>query len=164
MHPTTKQNLLRVLEREALSAARLTAFADRAERDGDRDAAHVLRAIARMDLRHATEILEQLGWVRTLPENVLASVVGDSTRYGLDYATFEADARQAGDREAAELIRRLIADETEAALGLLALASPDPIRTARARRIEPVEAEAVHHRGASAPGVRGAIPALRRAA
>lgn len=164
MHPTTRQNLLRVLERQALSVARLTAYADRADRDGDRDAAHVLRAIAEMDLGHATEILEHLGWVRSLRENVLASVVGDSTRHGLDLANLEAEARQAGDREAAALMRGLIADETEAALGLLALAGHGPIGTTRACPIGPGMAETVHQLGAFAPHRPGALPARRQAA
>jgi rubrerythrin len=133
MHPTTRQNLMRALEREAVSAARLTAYANRAERDGDPGAAETLRAIARWDLGHAAEMIEELGWVGRVRDNVLASVVGDATVHGLNYATLAAEARNAGDRQAAELFRRLTADETEAALILLALASRnDPIPSAGA--------------------------------
>jgi rubrerythrin len=123
MHPTTRRNLLRALEREAVAATRLTAYADRADRDGDPDAARTLRAIAQMDLEHAVEMAELLGWVGTVQENVLASVIGDATTHGLNYATLAGEARTAGDHAAADLFRRLTADETEAAIGLLALAS-----------------------------------------
>jgi rubrerythrin len=123
MHPTTERNLKRALEREAVAAARLTAYANRAEQEGDPDAAGTLRAIARLDLEHAAGMAELLGWVGSLHENVLASVVGDATTHGLEYATLAGEARTVGDTKAAELFRRLTADETEAAIGLLALAS-----------------------------------------
>lgn len=121
MHPTTRRNLTRALEREAVAAARLTAYSQRAERDGDMDAERALRAIAQLDLRHAADMAELLGWVGSLQENVLASVIGDATTHGLNYATLAAQARNVGDHEPAELFRRLTADETEAAIGLLAL-------------------------------------------
>jgi rubrerythrin len=123
MHPTTKRNLTRALEREAVAAARLIAYAKGADADQDPEAARTLRAIARMDLSHAAEMAELLGWVGSLQENVLDSVVGDAPTHGLNYATFAADARHVGDGDAAQLFTRLTADETEAAIGLLALAS-----------------------------------------
>jgi rubrerythrin len=129
MHPTTTRNLLRALEREAVAAARMTAYARSADQDGDPDAARTLRAIARFDLDHAADMAEHLGWVGNLHENVLASVIGDATTQGLDYATLAGEAQRAGDDAAAELFRRLTADETEAAIGLLALATRNVPRT-----------------------------------
>jgi rubrerythrin len=76
-----------------------------------------------MDREHAVEMAELLGWVGTVQENVLASVIGDATTHGINYATLAGEARAAGDHAAADLFRRLTADETEAASGLLALAS-----------------------------------------
>jgi rubrerythrin len=151
MHPNTQRNLARALEREAVAAARLTAYSERALRDGDPDAARTLRAIAHMDLQHAAEMAELLGWVGSLHENVLASVVGDATTHGLNYATLAGDARAAGDHEAADLLRRLTADETEAAIGLLALASrrsKDPFdetgdRAGSPRTPDPIQPQSV---------------------
>jgi hypothetical protein len=97
MHPTTTRNLMRALEREAVAAARMTAYARRADQDGDPDAAQTLRAIARSDLDDAADMAELLGWVGSLHENVLACVVGDATTPCLDYATLAGEARKAGD-------------------------------------------------------------------
>ncbi len=121
MHPTTKRNLTRALEREAVAAARMAAYARRAERDGDTDAAQTMHAIAKSDIGHAADIADLLGLVGTLHENVLASVIGDATAHGLNYATLAGEARTVGDQHAAELFRRLTGDETEAAIALLAL-------------------------------------------
>ena len=123
MHPITRRNMIRALEREAVAAARLTAYALQADRDHDSDSARTLRAIAEMDLEHAADMVQRLGWVGSLRENVLASVIGDATTQGLNYVTLAGEARKVGDHQAAELFRRLTTDETEAAFGLLALAS-----------------------------------------
>lgn len=130
MHPATRRNLTRALEREAGSAARMTAYARRAERDGNLDAAQTMHAIAKLDISHAVAIAELLGLVGSLRDNVLSAVMGDVTTHGLTYATLASEARKAGDREAAEVFRRLTADETEAAIALLALTGTHSAATA----------------------------------
>lgn len=164
MHPSTRRNLRRTLEREAVAVARLTAYADRAERDGHREASHLFRAIAAMDLTHAAEIVEALDWVGTPRENILASVIGDATSHSVGYATLAYDAQMAGDLAAAGLFRRLVADETEAAIGLLALSSRDtaPLSVARARLDD--ELKELRTRMPSVPSVGGARAARARAA
>lgn len=82
-----------------------------------------MHAIAKSDIGHAADMADLLGLVGTLHENVLASAIGDATTHGLSYATLAREARTAGDREAAKLFHRLTADETEAAIALLGLAS-----------------------------------------
>lgn len=161
MHPVTSRNLWRILEREAMTVARMTAYADQSEREGDRDAAHRFRAIAAMDLARATEILGILGWVGTWRENLLASVVGDVTSHALDYATLASEADEAGDHEAAALVRRLVADQTEAALGLLALATDDAVRAPGASAGAEDEPRMID---AGKPSVRSASAARARAA
>lgn len=130
MHPTTKRNLTHALEREALAAARMTAYARRAERDRDPGAAQTMHAIAKSDIGHAADMADLLGMVGTLHENVLASVIGDATTHGLSYVTLAGEARKAGDRDAADLLRRVTPDETEAAIALLALASRNSVASA----------------------------------
>ena len=112
------------------SAARMTAYARRAERDGNLDAAQTMHAIAKLDISHAVAIAELLGLVGSLRDNVLSAVMGDATTHGLTYPTLASEARKAGDREAAELFRRLTADETEAAIALLALTGTHSAATA----------------------------------
>ena len=128
MHPLTRRNLLDALRDEALSAARLQAYAGRAEAEGRPDAARTFRQLAAVDTGHARDILDLLGWVSELRGNVLAQLLGDSTVHGLRYPRSAADARRAGDRTAARLFERLAADETEAALLLMTLLDGNPTR------------------------------------
>src|SRR3954453_11984924 len=125
MHPTTRRNLVRAFEREAVAAARMTAYARRAERDGDPGAARTLRGVGATDLGHAIGVAEALGWVGTIRENVLASVIGDATSQGLSYATLAGEATEAGAGPGGGAFPRPPPDETETGIALRAL-TPRP--------------------------------------
>jgi rubrerythrin len=112
MNESTRQLLEAALAGEALAALRYRLFAEQADEEGYDEIAALFDRIGKEERReHVREIAGQLGLVGPTRENLETAIRSEVAEHRRMYPHFAAEARQAGDLEAAMLFQELGADE-----------------------------------------------------
>jgi rubrerythrin len=112
MNPSTRNLLEAALAGEALAALRYRLFAEQADEEGYDAIAALFDRIGKEERReHVREIAGQLGLIGPTRENLATAIRSEVAEHRRMYPHFAAEARQAGDLEAALLFQELGADE-----------------------------------------------------
>jgi rubrerythrin len=112
MNESTRRLLEAALAGEALAALRYRLFAEQADEEGYDEIAAQFDRIGKEERReHVREIAAQLGLIGPTRENLATAIRSEVAEHRRMYPHFAAEARQAGDLEAALLFQELGADE-----------------------------------------------------
>jgi len=112
MNPQTRQDLLEAMHGEAFAYASYMLFAERAEAEGEREAAELFRETARVELyEHFAELAELTQLAGSTVENLRAAIAAESNEIETTYRHFVRNAEQAGEAAAAARLSEIREDE-----------------------------------------------------
>lgn len=97
----TKENLAEAFAGESQANRKYLAFAERAELEGYPQIAKLFKAAAAAETVHAHNHLRIMGGIKTTKENVMEAIHGESYEFQTMYPEFLAEAKAAGEKQAA---------------------------------------------------------------
>lgn len=114
MDSRTQENILAALRGESFAHSRYLLFAAAARKRGDERLASMFEGIAAVELReHFAELAELAGLVGTDTDNLRTAIQDENLEVEATYPRFAAQAREAGDAEAARRFEEMAEDERE---------------------------------------------------
>ncbi len=113
LQPQTQQDLKAVMQNEALSVLKYTAFAQHARSEGKTALAEILEKTAKAEQRHFMEAARMYGLVREDWHNLSNAIVSEYSEFSKTYAQMAERAEAAGDKEAAGSFREIAAQEAK---------------------------------------------------
>lgn len=117
MHPMTKENLKSAFAGESQAHMKYLIFADKAEEEGYKNIARLLRAIAYAERVHATNHLNALNGFNTTSDNIGAAIEGENFEVDEMYPAYKAVAELQDEQRAVRSIHyALEAEKIHAAL------------------------------------------------
>lgn len=95
----TLENLMAAFAGESQANRKYTAYAKKAEKDGNKNAAKLFRAAADAETLHALKHLEVAGKIGTTEENLKDGVAGETYEFSEMYPEFLKVAEAEGDKK-----------------------------------------------------------------
>ena len=113
VQPQTRQDLVAVMQNEALATLKYAAFAQHARKEGKTALAELLEQTAKAEHRHFTEAARMYGLVREDWLNLSDAIVGEYADFSKTYVRMAERAEAAGDKEVARNFREMAAEEVK---------------------------------------------------
>ena len=111
VQPQTRQDLVAVMQSEALATLKFTAFAEHARKEGKTALAELLEQTAKGEHRHFMEAARMYGLAREDWRNLSDSIVVEYAEFSKTYVRMAERAEAAGDKEVARTFREMAAEE-----------------------------------------------------
>jgi rubrerythrin len=112
LHPTTRENLLSAMRREAFAFATYLLYATQACKHGRPQVAELFQKVAEEEyFGHFTEQALELGQIGMEAENLHLAIEEEAFEAQVMYRDFQAQAEVVGDHAASKRFRRLREDE-----------------------------------------------------
>jgi rubrerythrin len=112
LHPTTRENLLSAMRREAFAFATYLLYATQARKHGRPQVAELFQKVAEEEyFGHFTEQALELGQIGMEAENLHLAIEEEAFEAQVMYRDFQAQAEVVGDHAASKRFRRLREDE-----------------------------------------------------
>jgi rubrerythrin len=111
VQPQTRQDLVAVMQNEALATLKFTAFAEHARKEGKTALAELLEQTAKGEHRHFMEAARMYGLAREDWRNLSDSIVVEYAEFSKTYVRIAERAEAAGDKEVARTFREMAAEE-----------------------------------------------------
>jgi rubrerythrin len=90
----TEKNLKAAFEGESAAARRYTLFAEKAEKEGFKQASRLFRAAAEAEMIHARNHITAMDGIGATKDNLLAASMGERTEFSDMYPAFIAKAKE----------------------------------------------------------------------
>ncbi len=113
VQPQTRQDLVVVMQNEALATVKYTVFAEHARKEGKTALAELLEQTAKAEHRHFMEAARMYGLVRQDWLNLSDAIVGEYADFSKTYVAMAERAEAAGDKEVARTFREMAAEEVK---------------------------------------------------
>ena len=113
VQPQTRQDLVAVMQNEALATVKYTAFAQHARNEGKTALAELLEQTAKAEQRHFMEAARMYGLVREDWLNLSDAIVGEYADFSKTYVGMAERAEAAGDKQVARTFREMAAEEVK---------------------------------------------------
>ncbi len=99
----TLENLMAAFAGESQANRKYTAYAKKAEAEGNLNAAKLFRAAADAETLHALKEFEVAGKIGTTKDNLMDAVAGETHEYEAMYPDFIKTAQEEGNKAAAQI-------------------------------------------------------------
>jgi rubrerythrin len=98
--PGTEENLMQAFAGESQANRKYLAFAEKAEKEGNKQVARLFRAAARAETVHAHNHLRALGGVKGTADNLREALGGETYEFENMYPPMIVDAEEEGNKQA----------------------------------------------------------------